>query len=169
MILLGDREYVRRSRRRQWFQRLRPDFSSATETLSTCVSTVSLRIEQKSIGDAYPVCRNACSPASLTLLGSDGKMPAIFAGYYASTPATSLSRGRLDPFSDREEGMVHDRRKADHIRINLEEDVQFPNLTNGFERYRLVHQALPELDLGQIDASVELICKRLDLPFSFPP
>ena len=61
--------------------------------------------------------------------------------------------------------MVHDRRKADHIRINLEEDVQFPNLTNGFDRYRLVHQALPELDLGQIDASVELICKRLDLPF----
>jgi isopentenyl-diphosphate delta-isomerase len=46
--------------------------------------------------------------------------------------------------------MAHDRRKADHIRINLEENVQFPTLTNGFERYRLVHQALPELDLREI-------------------
>ena len=44
--------------------------------------------------------------------------------------------------------MAHDRRKADHIRINLEENVQFPRLTNGFERYRLLHQALPELDLA---------------------
>ena len=31
--------------------------------------------------------------------------------------------------------MAHDRRKADHIRINLEENVQFPGLTNGFECY----------------------------------
>lgn len=60
--------------------------------------------------------------------------------------------------------MVHDRRKADHIRINLEENVQFPTLTNGFGRYRLVHQALPELDLSEIDTSVSLFGKRLRLP-----
>lgn len=60
--------------------------------------------------------------------------------------------------------MAHDRRKADHIRINLEEDVRFPNLTNGFERYRLVHQALPELDLAAIDTRVEFLGKRLQLP-----
>ncbi len=60
--------------------------------------------------------------------------------------------------------MVHDRRKADHIRINLEENVQFPALTNGFERYRLVHQALPELDLDEIDTSVTLLGKCLQLP-----
>lgn len=60
--------------------------------------------------------------------------------------------------------MVHDRRKADHIRINLEEDVRFPSLTNGLERYRLVHQALPELDYGAIDPSVELLGRRLRLP-----
>ncbi len=60
--------------------------------------------------------------------------------------------------------MVHDRRKADHIRINLEENVQFPRLTNGFEAYRLVHQALPELDLAAIDTSVDLLGKRLSLP-----
>lgn len=61
--------------------------------------------------------------------------------------------------------MAHDRRKADHIRINLEEDVQFPTLTNGFERYRLVHQALPELDLQAVDTCTELLGKQLRLPF----
>ncbi len=60
--------------------------------------------------------------------------------------------------------MVHDRRKADHIRINLEENVQFPSLTNGFEHYRLLHCALPELDLMAIDLGVELLGKRLRLP-----
>ncbi|MGQ9489983.1 MAG: type 2 isopentenyl-diphosphate Delta-isomerase [Anaerolineae bacterium] len=60
--------------------------------------------------------------------------------------------------------MVHDRRKADHIHINLEENVQFPTLTNGFERYRLVHQALPELDLQEIDTRVSLLGKPLELP-----
>ncbi len=61
--------------------------------------------------------------------------------------------------------MAHDRRKADHIRINLEENVQFPALTNGFERYRLVHQALPELDLQAIDTCVGFLGKTLQLPF----
>lgn len=60
--------------------------------------------------------------------------------------------------------MAHDRRKADHIRINLEENVQFPTLTTGFERYRLVHQALPELDLEGIDTCVPLLGKTLRLP-----
>jgi isopentenyl-diphosphate Delta-isomerase len=60
--------------------------------------------------------------------------------------------------------MVHDRRKADHIRINLEEDVQFPHLTTGFERYRLLHQALPELDLAAVDTRTDLLGKTLKLP-----
>lgn len=60
--------------------------------------------------------------------------------------------------------MTHDRRKADHIRINLEEDVQFPHLTTGFERYRLVHQALPELDLRAVDTGAALLGKRLQIP-----
>ena len=60
--------------------------------------------------------------------------------------------------------MAHDHRKADHIRINLEENVQFPVLTNGFERYRLVHQALPNLDLRKIDTHVELLGKTLQVP-----
>ncbi|HYO88714.1 MAG TPA: type 2 isopentenyl-diphosphate Delta-isomerase [Candidatus Limnocylindrales bacterium] len=55
-------------------------------------------------------------------------------------------------------------RKVDHIRINLEKDVQFPHLTTGLERYRFLHQALPNLDLGDINAHVELFGKTLASP-----
>ncbi len=58
----------------------------------------------------------------------------------------------------------HAQRKADHIRINLEEDVSFPNLTTGLERYRLVHQALPELDLDQVRMDIEVLDKVLQAP-----
>jgi isopentenyl-diphosphate delta-isomerase len=58
----------------------------------------------------------------------------------------------------------HKTRKADHIRINLEEDVQFPRLTTGLGRYRFVHQALPELDLAAIDAGSSLLGKTLRVP-----
>ena len=55
-------------------------------------------------------------------------------------------------------------RKADHIRINLEENVQFPHLTTGLERYRFMHQALPELNLSEIDSTVTLFGKTLSAP-----
>lgn len=59
---------------------------------------------------------------------------------------------------------VHERRKADHIRINLEEDVQFKRLTNGLEQYFFMHQALPELNLSEIDISTSLFGKHLATP-----
>ena len=55
-------------------------------------------------------------------------------------------------------------RKADHIRINLEEDVRFPTLTTGLERYRFVHQALPELDFDAVDTSVRVFGRTLNAP-----
>ena len=55
-------------------------------------------------------------------------------------------------------------RKADHIRINLESDVQFPRLTTGLERYRFVHEALPELILDDIDTTTSLFGKELAAP-----
>lgn len=60
--------------------------------------------------------------------------------------------------------MDHKARKADHIRINLEEDVRFPRLTTGLERYRFVHQGLPELDLAAVDMSSPLLGKVLAAP-----
>lgn len=55
-------------------------------------------------------------------------------------------------------------RKADHIRINLEENVQFPNVTTGLENYRFMHNALPELNLQDIDTTVNLFGKTLNSP-----
>jgi isopentenyl-diphosphate delta-isomerase len=54
-------------------------------------------------------------------------------------------------------------RKADHIRINLEEDVRSA-LTTGLERYRFIHQALPELDLEEVRTEVQLFDRRLQAP-----
>ena len=57
-----------------------------------------------------------------------------------------------------------ERRKADHIAINIEEDVGFDQLTTGLERYHFVHQAIPELDMADIDASVSLFGASLRAP-----
>ncbi|BAY48245.1 isopentenyl-diphosphate delta-isomerase, type 2 [Scytonema sp. HK-05] len=55
-------------------------------------------------------------------------------------------------------------RKADHIRICLEEDVQFHQTTNGLERYRFTHCCLPELNLDEIDISTTFLGKQLLAP-----
>ena len=55
-------------------------------------------------------------------------------------------------------------RKADHIRINLEEDVQFFSVTTGLEAYRFNHQALPEINLADVDTQVTLFHKRVAAP-----
>jgi isopentenyl-diphosphate delta-isomerase len=56
-----------------------------------------------------------------------------------------------------------DQRKADHIKINLEQDVRSA-LTTGLENYHFTHEALPELDLNRIDTSLELFDKSLGAP-----
>ncbi len=54
-------------------------------------------------------------------------------------------------------------RKSNHIRINLEQDVE-SGLTTGLERFRFLHQALPELDLEKVDLSQELFGKKVAAP-----
>jgi isopentenyl-diphosphate delta-isomerase len=60
---------------------------------------------------------------------------------------------------------MHQQRKSDHIRINLRNDVGFKDISTGFERYRFVHCALPELDLEDVDISTTLLGKHLAAPF----
>jgi len=55
-------------------------------------------------------------------------------------------------------------RKADHLRICLDEDVQFRAQTNGLERYRFTHCCLPELDRSDIDISTTFLGKHLGAP-----
>ncbi|RLI38293.1 type 2 isopentenyl-diphosphate Delta-isomerase, partial [Candidatus Bathyarchaeota archaeon] len=42
-------------------------------------------------------------------------------------------------------------RKADHIHICLNENVEAKNVTTGFEEIFFIHRALPELNLEKID------------------
>ncbi len=62
-----------------------------------------------------------------------------------------------------DEGKQLESRKSDHIRINLEENVASA-VSSGLERYRFVHNALPELDARQIDTSLSLFGRQLRLP-----
>ncbi|GAB1472465.1 type 2 isopentenyl-diphosphate Delta-isomerase [Chloroflexota bacterium] len=56
-----------------------------------------------------------------------------------------------------------DQRKADHIKINLEQDVRSA-LTTGLENFHFIHEALPELDLNRLDTSLNLFGKTLAFP-----
>ncbi|HEY9830118.1 MAG TPA: type 2 isopentenyl-diphosphate Delta-isomerase [Stenomitos sp.] len=55
-------------------------------------------------------------------------------------------------------------RKADHLRICLEEDVQFHKNTHGLERYRFTHCCLPELNRSEIDLTTPFLGKSLGAP-----
>lgn len=55
-------------------------------------------------------------------------------------------------------------RKAEHIRINLAEDVQSKGVTAGFEKYRFLHTALPEIDLADVATEVTVLGRRLGAP-----
>ena len=54
-------------------------------------------------------------------------------------------------------------RKTDHIQINLEKDVS-SGLKTGFEKYRFIHNALPEIDLDDVDLSQNLWKKKIRVP-----
>jgi isopentenyl-diphosphate delta-isomerase len=54
-------------------------------------------------------------------------------------------------------------RKAEHIRINLEKNVQ-SGATNGLERYRFPHQALPEINLADVDILTSFFGRKLSAP-----
>jgi len=55
-------------------------------------------------------------------------------------------------------------RKADHIRINVEEDVSSKGVPSGFERYRFLHCALPEIDLADVEMATSFFGRSLDVP-----
>ncbi|HOU24614.1 MAG TPA: type 2 isopentenyl-diphosphate Delta-isomerase [Anaerolineae bacterium] len=59
----------------------------------------------------------------------------------------------------------HSKRKEDHLRICRDEDVAGRGITTGLERYRLRHNALPELALAAVDPSTSLLGHPLRAPF----
>ncbi len=61
-------------------------------------------------------------------------------------------------------GAITSSRKADHLRINLEEDVSAKGVEAGFDAYRFMHCALPEIDLDEVSTATEVLGWRLDSP-----
>ena len=55
-------------------------------------------------------------------------------------------------------------RKQEHVDLTLQEDVGFRTTTTGLERLRFVHNALPEINLEEVDPSVHFLGRRLALP-----
>jgi isopentenyl-diphosphate delta-isomerase len=55
------------------------------------------------------------------------------------------------------------KRKQRHIRVCLEENVE-SDIPTGFGDVTLVHRAIPEIDLKDVDASTELFGKKLSAP-----
>ena len=83
---------------------------------------------------------------------------------FCDTPGT-LDRNIETPAEGKSYGeSMLEERKLEHLRINLERDVSFPQLTTGLEHYRFCHNALPEIALDQIDLSTTFLGKRLRLP-----
>jgi isopentenyl-diphosphate Delta-isomerase len=55
-------------------------------------------------------------------------------------------------------------RKAEHIRICLEEDIECDRQTSGLEKYRFQHCCLPELDFSDVSLKTEFLGKSLGAP-----
>lgn len=64
--------------------------------------------------------------------------------------------------ADRKDGTPS--RKADHVRINMERDVGAKGINNGFDAYRLINCALPEVDLAEIDTTTKFFNRELQAP-----
>lgn len=56
------------------------------------------------------------------------------------------------------------KRKQDQLLITLNQDVSFKKINGGFESYSFIHQALPEIDMDEIDLSTRIFGKNLNLP-----
>ncbi|MGO4543203.1 type 2 isopentenyl-diphosphate Delta-isomerase [Paenibacillus sp. 2TAB23] len=56
------------------------------------------------------------------------------------------------------------KRKGEHIRICLQEQVNSVGIETGLERYRFKHNALPELSFSEISLETEWFGKRLGAP-----
>ena len=57
-----------------------------------------------------------------------------------------------------------EKRKAEHIRICLEQKAQARKATAGFEDIQLIHRALPEIDRQEINLSTSFLGKKFKAP-----
>ena len=61
-------------------------------------------------------------------------------------------------------GKQTENRKAEHIRICLDEKAQARKATTGFEDVQFVHRALPEVDKAKVDVSTTFFGHKFSSP-----
>ncbi|MCX8188860.1 MAG: type 2 isopentenyl-diphosphate Delta-isomerase [Nitrososphaeria archaeon] len=59
------------------------------------------------------------------------------------------------------------KRKVDHLSICLKKDVECKNITTGLEYVYIVHNALPEIDLDDVNTSSDFFGFKLSFPLLF--
>ncbi|AAM31460.1 type 2 isopentenyl-diphosphate Delta-isomerase [Methanosarcina mazei] len=57
------------------------------------------------------------------------------------------------------------RRKIEHLKLCAESPVEARQVSAGFEDVTLIHRALPELNMDELDLSVDFLGKRIKAPF----
>jgi isopentenyl-diphosphate delta-isomerase len=55
-------------------------------------------------------------------------------------------------------------RKDEHLRINIEENVAAKGISAGFDDFRFVHRALPEIDLADVELRSSLLGREVGAP-----
>lgn len=59
-------------------------------------------------------------------------------------------------------------RKREHLELSLNGNID-NDVSTGFENYRFINNALPEIDFDEIDTGIEIFGKKLDAPVMISP
>jgi isopentenyl-diphosphate Delta-isomerase len=70
----------------------------------------------------------------------------------------------VSPSTDTKPGSRTASRKDEHLRINIDEDVRAKGIDAGFDDWRFVHRALPEIDLADVTLRSHLLGGHVDAP-----
>ena len=57
------------------------------------------------------------------------------------------------------------KRKREHLKLCLTDDVKFKSKTNGFDHYEFVHYALTEIEIDKINFETNFFKKKINYPF----
>jgi isopentenyl-diphosphate Delta-isomerase len=75
-----------------------------------------------------------------------------------------LLNATASPSTDANTGSRTASRKDEHLRINIDEDVAAKGIETGFDDWRFVHRALPEIDLESVDLRTSFLGRAVGAP-----
>jgi isopentenyl-diphosphate Delta-isomerase len=75
-----------------------------------------------------------------------------------------LLNATASPSADTNPGSRTASRKDEHLRINVDEDVGAKGVEAGFDDWRFVHRALPEIDLDDVDLQTTFLERSVGAP-----